>query len=48
MDTVAKILPRHLEIINYLNFFFLSKIKKDFPDDEAKLRRMSIIEVASN
>jgi len=48
VDTVAKILPRHLEIINYLNFFFVSKIKQDFPGDEARLRRMSVIEVAAD
>jgi glycogen phosphorylase len=44
---VSKILPRHLEIINYINFFFMEKIKKDFPGDESKLQRMSIIEVTA-
>ena len=41
---VAKILPRHLEIVHYINYFFLEKLKKDGAD-AAKLARMSVVEV---
>jgi len=34
---VSKLLPRHLEIINHLNFFFLEKIKKEYPGDVQRL-----------
>ncbi len=45
VDVISKILPRHLEIINLINFFFLEKLKGDYPGDIARLQRMSIIEV---
>lgn len=48
VDLVAKILPRHMEIINYVNYFLLEKIKKDFPGDSNRLARMSIIEVSQD
>ena len=43
VDLVAKILPRHLEIIHYINFFLHEKLKKD--NDISKLSRMSLIEI---
>jgi len=36
VDLVNKILPRHLEIITYLNYFFVDKVKRENPDDLAK------------
>lgn len=46
MDIVAKILPRHLELIHVVNYFFLDKIKKAYPYDyQQRLSRMSIIQV---
>lgn len=38
------LLPRHLQIIYEINFRFLEEVKKRYPNDEGKLRRMSIIE----
>ena len=37
-------LPRHLEIILEINYHFLELIKKTYPRDEDRVRRMSIIE----
>ena len=45
---VNKILPRHMEIITYLNYFFSDKVSKEFPNDNNKLARMSIIETSNN
>ena len=39
-----KMLPRHMQIIYDINARFLKKITEIFPNDVAKLRRMSIIE----
>jgi len=39
-----KVLPRHLEIIYDINDRFLKIIKKKWPGDEERLRRMSIFE----
>lgn len=47
VDLVAKLLPRHLELIHMINCFFLDKLKRDFPGDQARYSRMSIIEVCS-
>lgn len=41
---LADLLPRQFAIIEKLNFDFLSKIRKQFPEDEDKIRRMSIIQ----
>jgi glycogen phosphorylase len=40
----GKLLPRHLEIIYEINYRFLSEIRLKYPNDEAKLGRMSLIE----
>jgi starch phosphorylase len=46
VELVAKILPRHLEIINVINYFFIDKVKKQYPNDYAqRLPRMSVIEI---
>jgi starch phosphorylase len=39
----ADLLPRHIEIIYEINKQFLKQMKKLFPDDKARLARMSII-----
>ncbi|KAA0187178.1 Alpha-1 4 glucan phosphorylase, partial [Fasciolopsis buskii] len=38
------ILPRHLEILYKINYDFLELIKKRFPQEKERLRRMSLIE----
>ncbi len=37
-------LPRHLEIIYEINRRFLNDVKKQFPNDPARLQRMSLVE----
>lgn len=41
---IGNLLPRHLDLIYLINFFFLEKVKKRWPGDDARLSRMSIIE----
>lgn len=41
---IGNLLPRHLDLIYLINFFFLEKVKKQFPGDNHRLGRMSIIE----
>jgi len=38
------LLPRHLQIIYYINYLFLEEVKKKFPGDAGRLGRMSIVE----
>jgi glycogen phosphorylase len=40
----GQLLPRHLEIIYEVNRRFLEEVRARFPDDDARLRRMSIID----
>jgi len=42
-----RLLPRHLEIIFEINHRFLTDVREKYPDDEARLRSMSIIEEGS-
>jgi starch phosphorylase len=44
LDLFQKLLPRHLEIIYEINFHFLETVRKKFPNDDARLARMSIID----
>lgn len=44
VELVGRLLPRHLEIIYDINFFFLKSVEKKFPDDRDLLRRVSVIE----
>jgi starch phosphorylase len=44
VNLIGNLLPRHLDLIYLINFFFLEKVKKRFPGDDAKVGRMSIIE----
>ena len=41
---MGHLLPRHLDLIYLINFFFLEKVKKQYPGDEARVARMSLIE----
>ena len=41
---IGNLLPRHLDLIYLINFFFLEKVKQRYPGDGARLGRMSIIE----
>lgn len=44
IDLLGNLLPRHLEIIYIINFIFLEKVSKKFPNDGARLSSLSIIE----
>jgi glycogen phosphorylase len=39
-----RLLPRHLELIYEINDRFIKKIKANFPNDDAKVSRMSLID----
>jgi len=42
-DLLGKLLPRHLEIIDRINEEFLAEVRAQYPGDELRVRRMSII-----
>lgn len=42
-DLLGRLLPRHLEIIYRINKDFLAQVREQYPDDEIRARRMSII-----
>ncbi|MCE2596139.1 glycogen/starch/alpha-glucan phosphorylase [Motilimonas cestriensis] len=45
VDLIAKVLPRHIEIINEINYLFLSQVvEKQWPGDQEKLIKLSIFE----
>jgi glycogen phosphorylase len=44
VELFAQILPRHLEIIYEINLRFLDEVRIRFPDDDARLTRMSLID----
>eukprot|EP00920_Eleutheroschizon_duboscqi_P027811 GHVT01068097.1.p1 GENE.GHVT01068097.1~~GHVT01068097.1.p1 ORF type:complete len:726 (+),score=152.63 GHVT01068097.1:224-2401(+) len=41
---IERLLPRHLLLINDINFRFLNEVRTVFPNDEQKIMRMSIYE----
>lgn len=41
---LASLLPRHLEIIYQINFEFLEQVKRQFPNNNELLNRVSIVE----
>ncbi|MBN1139564.1 MAG: glycogen/starch/alpha-glucan phosphorylase [Anaerolineae bacterium] len=43
-----RLLPRHLEIIYEINRRFLDEVRKRYPGDEERVRRMSIVEGESD
>ncbi|MGB8701582.1 MAG: glycogen/starch/alpha-glucan phosphorylase [Thermosynechococcaceae cyanobacterium] len=44
VELFAQILPRHLEIIYEINLRFLDEVRIRFPDDDARIARMSLID----
>ena len=44
VEMFQRILPRHLEIVYEINRRFLEKVAAKFPNDDARLQRMSLIE----
>jgi starch phosphorylase len=44
MSLLGRLLPRHLQIIVEINRRFLERVRARFPGDEARIRRMSLIE----
>jgi len=44
VDLLGRLLPRHLEIIYRINEEFLTDLRAQYPDDELRVRRMSIIQ----
>ena len=43
-DLFEKLLPRHLELIYAINFFFIEDVRKKWPNDWDRMRKLSIIE----
>lgn len=41
---IGHLLPRHMDIIYLVNHIYLEKLRKLYPNDEAKIMRMSLIE----
>ncbi len=39
-----KLLPRHMELIYMINFFWMEKVRGLYPDDQGKVANLSIIE----
>lgn len=44
VSLLESILPRHLEIIYHINFLHLERVKKAYPHDLDRMRRMSCVE----
>lgn len=44
VSLIGCVLPRHLQIIYEINHRFLEEVRKLFPHDTDKIRRMSVIE----
>ena len=44
MSIFGSMLPRHLEIILEINHHFLEVVRNTFPDDEERIKRMSVID----
>ena len=47
VDIFERILPRHLELIYLINYYFMEECKKRFGKDWGKISRLSIIEESS-
>ena len=50
VDLFGKLLPRHLEILNSINFMLIEKVKKYFPqqEHEERIKRISIFDESTN
>ena len=44
VELLERVLPRHLEIIYEINHRFLRKARKQFPKDEKRIERLSLVE----
>ena len=44
VDLMARLLPRHLEIIYEINRRFLDEVRSRYPQDEERIRRLSLID----
>ena len=44
VDIFERLLPRHLELIYLINFFFMEEIKRKYPNDYDRMSKLSIIE----
>lgn len=44
MELLGKLLPRHLELIYLINFFWLNKVSKKYPGNWNKLNVLSLVE----
>ena len=44
MSLFAEVLPRHLEIVYEINYRFLDEVRRRYPQDEDRLRRLSLID----
>ena len=44
VELLETLLPRHLELIYVINYYFIKKVEDKFPGDAAKLGRISLIE----
>ena len=43
VDLIGNLLPRHLELIYFVNHIFLEKVSLKYPGDFAKMERMSLV-----
>ena len=44
VDIFERLLPRHLELIYLINYFFMEEIKRKYPNDFGRMSKLSIIE----
>ena len=44
IELIGRLLPRHLEIIYRINEDFLAQVREQYPGDELRVRRMSIVQ----
>jgi len=44
VDLIGKLLPRHLQLIYLINHLYIQRLKKQYPNDDKKIERMSLIE----
>jgi starch phosphorylase len=43
VDLIGKLLPRHLELIYLINYYWLNKVNKKYPGNNQKLSALSLI-----
>lgn len=44
VELLGKLLPRHLELIYLINFFWMNKVSKRYPHDNHKMNVLSLVE----